>query len=177
MKRNIVIALLMAASVSGCAAAQSAEEPVNAEDVMFLQMMIPHHRQGVEIVRLARERGQNAEVRSLAATIESTQRDEIEKMTGWLHAWQQPLTPAADAHAGHDVPETDLRQITSLRKSEAFDRDLLQLLIAHQDDAVQLALKEGYGGANPQVKTWAKQMEQSRIQQITTMRTLVDGLP
>ncbi|MEV0586947.1 DUF305 domain-containing protein [Nonomuraea sp. NPDC050310] len=176
MRRLTVAVLLLPALLGGCGTAQPAAEPVNADDVMFLQMMIPHHRQGLEIVKLARDRGKHPELKTLAAAIETTQGDEIANMSAWLHDWDQPLAAPTDAHAGHDVPETDLRQITALRKSKTFDRDFLLLLIAHQDDAVQLALKEGYGGANPKVKAWAKQVEKSRLQQIQIMKGLLEQM-
>ncbi|NUT45620.1 MAG: DUF305 domain-containing protein [Thermoactinospora sp.] len=175
---RVVVFLLAALLLSGCGAAgQAAADPVNADDVMFLQMMIPHHKQGVEIVRLGRDQARSAELKTLAAAIESTQTEEITRMTRWLHGWQQPLTAPSDAHAGHEVPETDLQKITSLRRSKNFDRDLLNLLIAHQDDAAQLAVKEGFAGANPEVKDWAKQVELSRKDQITLMLDLLKRTP
>lgn len=175
-----VIAVLVAAFVAfaGCGADTGpGAAQVNADDVMFLQMMIPHHKQGVELARLTRQRAGNEELRTLAAAIESTQSGEVATMGRWLQEWQQPLVAPSDAHGGHDVPETDKAQIAALRGSARFDRDALNLLIAHQDDAVQLAYKEGFAGANPEVKAWAKQVEQSRKEQVRIMLDLLKKVP
>ncbi|GAA3696410.1 DUF305 domain-containing protein [Nonomuraea antimicrobica] len=168
-----VLAILGLLLATACGQAQP-ESPVNAEDVMFVQMMVQHHRQGIEIAKVGTSRTKNPEVKTLTAAIESTQQDEVERMLRWLHAWGQPLTPATGAHDHHGgMPETDLKQIQSLRKSKNFDYDLLNLLIAHQDDAVQMAAAEVSGGANPEVQEWAAQVQTSRRGQIDMMMNLV----
>lgn len=170
---RLVALMLGALLLVGCGAAQSSQEPVNADDVMFLQMMIPHHKQGIEIVKLARDRARSPELKTLAAAIESTQTSELTTMTGWLAEWDQPLTAPTDAHAHHGgLKETDRKQVAALRTSKQFDRDLINLLVAHQDDAVQMALAEVFQGANPKVKDWARQVEVSRKAQITQLLDL-----
>jgi uncharacterized protein (DUF305 family) len=158
--------------IAGCAAPP--EAPVNADDVMFVQMMVQHHRQGIEIAKVGTARATTPEVKTLTAAIESTQQDEVEMMLRWLHSWDQPLKPADGSHGHHGgMPETDVKQIQALRKSKSFERDLLNLLIAHQDDAVQLAGVEAYNGANPAVKEWADQVKTSRKGQIDMMTDLL----
>ena len=78
-----VLGLLL---IAACGNTPPAGDPVNAEDVMFVQMMVQHHRQGVEIAGVAAGRATTQEVRTLAA-IESTQQDEVEMMLRWLHEW------------------------------------------------------------------------------------------
>ncbi|NJP98308.1 DUF305 domain-containing protein [Nonomuraea sp. FMUSA5-5] len=149
--------------------------PVNAEDVMFVQMMVQHHRQGIEIARLGAARATDPELKTLTAAIESTQQSEVEMMLRWLHSWDQPLTPAsAGAHDHHGgMPETDVKQIQALKRSRNFEYDLCNLLIAHQDDAVQMAAAEVSGGANPEVQKWAAQVQTSRKGQIDLMMELI----
>ncbi|WP_223166665.1 DUF305 domain-containing protein [Nonomuraea sp. SYSU D8015] len=160
--------------VAGCGPPQPPEAPVNADDVMFVQMMVRHHRQGIEIAKVGAGRATTPEIKTLTAAIESTQQDEVEMMLRWLHSWDQPLEPAGDAHDHHGgMPETDVERIRALRKSKSFERDLLNLLIAHQDDAVQMAGAEVYNGANPAVKEWARQVQASRKGQIDLMATLL----
>ncbi|MDH2429003.1 DUF305 domain-containing protein [Sphaerisporangium sp. TRM90804] len=174
MKR-VAAALLAVLLLPACgAAAERPAEPVNAEDVMFLQMMIPHHRQGIEIVRLAAARAKDPEVRTLASAIEVTQDGEVRRMTAWLRSWDQPLAAPSDAHAHHGgMPRSDRRQIAALGTTDEFDRDFLNLLLAHQDDAVQMATVEAANGAHPQVRDWATQVERSREAQIEQMLRLL----
>ncbi|MDP4503698.1 DUF305 domain-containing protein [Nonomuraea turcica] len=156
--------------IIGCGVAEPAEAPVNADDVMFVQMMVQHHRQGIEIAKGGTARAVKQEIKTLTAAIESTQQNEVEMMLRWLHSWDQPLTAPSTGHERHGgMPETDVKQIQALKTSKSFERDLLNLLIAHQDDAVQMAGMEVYNGANPAVKEWAKQVQASRKGQIDMM--------
>ncbi|MEV4060063.1 DUF305 domain-containing protein [Nonomuraea dietziae] len=166
-----LIAALAAALFLGAGCGEPPPEQVNADDVMFLQMMIPHHKQGIEIVRLAGPKATSPAVRNLAAAIEQTQTTEVQAMTRWLTEWDQPLTAPTDAHAGHGgLPETDRERIAAVKN----ERDLINLLIAHQDDAVQMARVEVYNGESPKVKEWAKQVEASREAQIDLMLSVLE---
>ncbi|MGW4796085.1 DUF305 domain-containing protein [Nonomuraea sp. NPDC004297] len=168
-----VLAILGLLLVTACG--QGADEPpVNAEDVMFVQMMVQHHRQGIEIARVGAARATDPELRTLTAAIESTQQSEVEMMLRWLHSWDQPLTPPTGAHDHHGgMPETDVKQIEALKRSGDFEYDLCNLLIAHQDDAVQMAAGEVSGGRNPEVQKWAAQVQSSRKGQIDLMMNLI----
>ncbi|MEW9550017.1 DUF305 domain-containing protein [Nonomuraea sp. NPDC050783] len=168
-----VLGLLLLVLAAGCGARGAEPPPLNAEDVMFVQMMVQHHRQGIEIARLGAERATTPEVRTLAAAIETTQQDEVEMMLRWLHDWEQPLQAGEGAHDHHGgMPETDARRIRALRGSGHFERDLLALLIEHQGDAARMAGNEVASGANPQVKAWAGQVERSREGQVGMMKEL-----
>jgi uncharacterized protein (DUF305 family) len=59
----------------------------NQADVMFAQMMIPHHEQAIEMTELASTRASNADVKALAAQIQAAQQPEINEMRGWLASW------------------------------------------------------------------------------------------
>jgi len=179
----VLVAVLAGCGASGTAAptaptgspaatAAPTGQGFNATDVMFLQMMVPHHGQGLEMVRIAQIRPVRPEVRMLAAAIESTQANEAENMAGWLRAWQQPAEAPADSHAAHGgMPGTSAAEIATLRTaSDAdFERRFLNMLIAHQDDAIQMARMEAAGGANAQATGLAKQIDRSRTAQIKQM--------
>jgi uncharacterized protein (DUF305 family) len=150
----------------------------NDTDVMFLQMLGPHSVQGIEIVKIGATRAIREDVRTLAKAIQVTEAEEITRMSGWLKSWKQPATAAPDEHAAHGgMPGTSEKEIAALRKAPAaaFDRDFLQMLIAHQDDAVQLARMETASGVNVNAKSYAKQVDQSRTAQIKQMLAIVDG--
>ncbi|MEV1166954.1 DUF305 domain-containing protein [Nonomuraea sp. NPDC049784] len=160
--------------ITACGPATSQDVPVNAEDVMFVQMMVPHHRQGIEIAKVGAARATTPEFKTLTAAIANTQQDEVEMMLRWLHSWDQPLTPAAGAHDHHGgMPQTDVKRVQALKKSKNFEYDLLNLLIAHQGDAVRMAAAEVAGGANPAVQKWAGQVQDSRKGQIAIMTDLL----
>ncbi|GAA3164858.1 hypothetical protein GCM10010466_64700 [Planomonospora alba] len=192
---RIALALSLAAGaagVSGCgtsggrwaqqvmasrAADVGAARGFNAADVMFLQMMVVHNGQGVELARLARGRAVRAEIGLLAGAIAATQRDETASMAGLLREWGQPPTAPPDEHAAHGgMPETDAREIASVADAGPadFERAFLNAMIAHQDDAVQLAAAEVSGGLHPGVKALAGRIEASRRAQIERMLALLE---
>lgn len=172
-----IFLLLLAFVVSGCAAQPDTTLRGDPLDVMFLQMMIPHHEQGVAMVALAKDRAESADLRMLAAAIESTQATEVGTMKGWLTSWGEPLTAPPDSHAGHGgmrrtKPE-EIARLQGLRGTE-FDQRLLNVLIAHQDDAVQLARWQSGSGAHREVKDLAGRIEKSRVAQIDLMKRFLD---
>ncbi|WP_199442136.1 DUF305 domain-containing protein [Umezawaea beigongshangensis] len=164
------------------AAAQSAGE-FNDADVAFLQMMIPHHEQGIEMAKLAKEKATRAEVKELAGAIEATQAAEVQSMRSWLEQWKQPLTaaPGTDPHAGHGGDggdhSTDPSFITDLatRSGPEFETQFLSLLTGHQHNAVDMAKTETEQGSDDATKDLAARVVQSRQEQIKQMLTLVGG--
>jgi uncharacterized protein (DUF305 family) len=73
-----------------------ADLPHSADDVLFMQNMIHHHAQALEMTALAGDRAQRPDLLQLAERIESTQADEILLMQRWL------------AHRGEAVPVVEL---------------------------------------------------------------------
>ncbi len=55
-------------------------------DVTFTQNMIPHHQQAIEMAKLVDTQTDRPELRELADSIKSSQRQEIIQMEGWLGA-------------------------------------------------------------------------------------------
>ncbi|GAA0969322.1 DUF305 domain-containing protein [Acrocarpospora macrocephala] len=174
MRRYVLLAALL---LTGCGTLEPAS-PVNASDVMFLQMMVAHNQQGVGLTKLAEGRQVRPEVRTLAAAIGSTQSTEVQTMSRWLLEWDQPLTAEPDEHSHHGgMPQTTKAELTRLRKTpdSDFERRLLNTMIAHQDDAIQLARYETGGGANPAALDLARQIDVSRTAQIKYMLDLLDA--
>ncbi|BCB90341.1 DUF305 domain-containing protein [Phytohabitans suffuscus] len=203
MSRRVAVALVAVVTVllTGCASGPAAPSTVdtpatvgtpgapggglNNTDVMFLQMILPHHRQGVELAGLGHTKGGRAELVQLAAAIEATQRDETELMAGILaDSGAPPTAPAAtagqDPHAAHGgLPGTSEQQVAALRAATGteFERRFLNTMMAHQGDAIQLAKMELASGADRRLVDLAGRIELSRTAQIEQMQKLLDGTP
>jgi uncharacterized protein (DUF305 family) len=83
------LAALILLLAVGCGQ-ETPDVPVNAADVMFVQMMVPHHRQGIEIAEVGTSRATTPQLRTLTEAIVSTQQDEVEMLLRWLHSWDRP---------------------------------------------------------------------------------------
>ncbi|QKG23230.1 DUF305 domain-containing protein [Actinomadura verrucosospora] len=155
------------------ASVAAAQTPHNEQDVMFAQMMIPHHRQAVEMAGLAPSRASSAQVKALAADIEKAQAPEIAKMTGWLDDWGAP-TAMSGMH--HDMPgimsEKDMTSLKDL-KGTAFDKAFLQMMIKHHQGAVTMARTEDRSGRNPDAKALATSIVRTQSAEIAKMRGLL----
>ena len=129
----------------------TAEEAINVAvssyspyDVRFMQDMIPHHQQAVQMAALVADRTNRPELTDAAGRISLSQRDEMEFMEQWLTDRGEPLPDPSDHAAMH----TDQRmagmaspeQMTDLAAATgtAFDRLFLQLMITHHEGAVTM---------------------------------------
>ncbi|MFG1846505.1 DUF305 domain-containing protein [Micromonospora carbonacea] len=154
-------------------------------DVMFAQMMIPHHRQAVEMAELAETRAADPEVKRLAAAIKAAQAPEIATMTGWLTGWGRPVPSPAPGH-GHDMPEMDHEMPGMMSEADmaklagargvGFDRQFLTMMIAHHEGAIAMAREELAEGANPAAKALAQQIATSQQGEIDQMRKILARL-
>src|SRR5580765_8443604 len=81
--------------------------PLSQKDVEFMQGMIMHHAQAVEMTALIETHTENKDVRLLGARISHSQSEEIKFMERWLEARGQPTTMAMAAMpgmSGMDMP-------------------------------------------------------------------------
>jgi uncharacterized protein (DUF305 family) len=123
--------------------------PRSQADVEFMQGMIMHHSQAIEMTALIASHTNNKELRSLGARISSSQSEEIKFMKRWLAArgeqvfMSMPGMPDMDASGrplglmpGMLRPE----QMEALRKAKgaAFDRLFLTGMIQHHGGALTM---------------------------------------
>ena len=65
-------------------ASEIAKSSYSPDDVRFMQDMIPHHNQAVQMAALVAERTNNPDLGEIAGRIDASQADEIAFMQGWL---------------------------------------------------------------------------------------------
>ena len=81
---------------------------------MFLQMMIPHHQQAIDISQLALKKSHNSELKALAEKISSDQAKEILQMKAWLRDANASEDPGHSMHGmGGMLTETELSKLTA----------------------------------------------------------------
>ena len=115
----------------------------SAGDVMFLQGMISHHAQAMEMSALVDSRTNREPMRLLGQRISLSQEDEISMMQDWLSD-RGLEAPSADAHHGDGfqlmLGMLSADQIAELVESEGdeFDRLFLGLMIEHHEGALEM---------------------------------------
>ncbi|WP_137725326.1 DUF305 domain-containing protein [Prescottella subtropica] len=151
----------------------------NDADVAYVQMMIPHHQQAVEMAEMVPSRSSNPDLIALATQIEQAQGPEIGQMQGWLTAWGV----ADPSHAGMDHGGTDHGGMMTAGQMQAldtatgpeFDRMWLEMMIEHHDGAVDSSDDVLQTGESEQVRALAQQIVASQQTEITQMQSMLDN--
>lgn len=112
-----------------------------AAEIRFMQGMIGHHLQALEMTKLLPSRTARADLELLAKRIEISQTDEIDMMREWLQSRGAPLP---DPHAHHAPGATlmpgmltpaEMQQLAAAKGPE-FDRLFLTFMIKHHEGAL-----------------------------------------
>lgn len=156
---------------SGPAASAKAH---NDPDVMFATMMIPHHRQAVEMAKLAATRASAPEVKALAAKIEGAQQPEIDTMTGWLQSWGAPVpsTAMGGMSMGQGMMSESAMRALGKVSGSTFDTMFLTMMITHHQGAIAEAKTEQASGSNTDALALARKIESDQTAEISRMRAL-----
>lgn len=169
------------ASSAGSATAPPAGD-VNQADVAFVQGMIPHHQQAIDMsdMVLAKE-GVHPEVTALAEQIKAAQQPEIDTMNRWLSAWGRDMDAGGGDGGGHHGGEGGIMTEEQMRQlDQANGRDgqrlFLEGMIRHHQGAIQEAETEMADGNNEEVTRLAKQIAETQQQEIEIMQELLAKL-
>ncbi len=164
-------------------ATKLAASTYTAEDVTFMQSMIVHHGQALDMALLVKERTNTKELVDIAGRIESSQADEITFMKGWLTERGEPLENAMmKDHAHHmmmGMATPDQMAALAAASGVEFDRQFLTLMIAHHEGAVDMVedLFEADGtAADPILYRFASDVDSEQTGEIERMDKLLAGL-
>jgi len=185
--KRILGALLLAVALASCGGSSSSNPSdtsvvvsadFNDDDVMFAQMMIPHHEQAIEMSDIALDPTVMAGdvVKNLALKIKAAQDPEIQQMTGFLSLWNKSLT--MDESMDHSdmmsgmLSAEELSRLSTLRGAD-FDRAWLTGMIAHHEGAVEMAEAVLKDGVNTAVRELADAIIKGQEAEIAEMRNLI----
>jgi len=152
------------------------------DDVVFMQHMIPHHAQAVEMGVLVPDRTNNQSIIDIAGRIEKAQDDEIQFMRRWLIDRGQSVEVDHSHHMDHSLmgmatPE-QMQQLADAKGTE-FDSLFLQLMIPHHEGAVRMVedLLDLPGSAyDPVLYDFVNDIVQTQEAEIELLDRLLAGL-
>ena len=154
---------------------------LNEADIEFAQGMIAHHEQAIEMAEIALDPtvGAGPAVVELAARVQGGQDPEIDLMTEWLTAWEQPVQ--MDMSDGHSME--DMEGMMSAEQMDAlaaatgaeFDQLWLEMMIEHHTGAISMADTVKADGSNPDVRVLADQIITAQQAEIEEMQQLLAG--
>jgi uncharacterized protein (DUF305 family) len=195
-----VAAALILSAVSGTAAAQT---QVDSADVRFMQGMIGHHGQALEMTRLVPTHTANPQLHLLARRIDVSQQDEIATMRSWLRDRGQPVPAAGQGMMAmqHDMgamrhdstsmlhgmagmqhammpgmlTAAEMAQLQAAR-GDAFDRLFLQYMIRHHQGALTMVaqlLATPGAAQDPQTFSFASDVDADQRAEIARMEGML----
>ena len=128
--------------VAAAKAADLSQVQHTAADVKFMQGMIGHHAQAIEMADLLQGRSTSEDMKLLAKRIEVSQADEIKMMQDWLQQRGQALPDPHAHHAGGALmpgmlTAEEMGRLAAAKGVE-FDRLFLQFMIKHHAGALQM---------------------------------------
>jgi uncharacterized protein (DUF305 family) len=154
-------------------------------DIKFMQGMIGHHAQAVEMVALVPSRTASDDIRKLAQRIDVSQQDEMKMMREWLQSRGQQIP---DPRAHHMVGTTlmpgmltaeEMRQLAAATGT-AFDRLFLEGMIKHHSGAItmvhELFATDG-AGQTPEIFSYASDVDADQRMEIDRMGSMLKELP
>jgi len=168
--------------------------PLSAKDVEFMQGMIMHHAQAVEMTALINERTVNKELRLLGARISHSQAEEIKYMERWLKLRGESTSMPMPQM--HDMPGMDMskhqqmlmpgmltqEQMDALKKAKAaeFDRLFLTGMIQHHKGALTMVdelFNTAGSGQDAELFNFATDVDSGQRAEIRIMESMLGEHP
>jgi uncharacterized protein (DUF305 family) len=175
---------------------RAALPPKSAADVEFMQGMILHHAQAVEMTALIASHTQNKDLRSLGSRISTSQSDEIKFMKRWLAARGESVPKAMPTSADMNMPGMDMsdmekhdamtlmpgmltpQQMKALGKAKGseFDRLFLSGMIQHHNGALTMVhdlFDTAGAGQDAELFDFATDADNTQRAEIKIMETML----
>ncbi len=174
---------------------RAALPPHSLKDVGFMQGMIMHHAQAVEMTAMIEARTENKDVRLLGARISQSQADEMKFMKRWLEVRRELVSmPMSDMHGAHShgshpaahqmlMPGMLSRQqMSELGKAKGaeFDKLFLTGMIQHHDGALVMVkdlFDTAGAGQDAELFNFATDVDSSQRAEINIMRNMLGEKP
>jgi uncharacterized protein (DUF305 family) len=150
---------------------EDASSAYSDDELMFAQMMIPHHSQAVTMSELALANSANPEILSMATAIRDAQAPEIKQMQSWLDQSDYSGTHAGHMDMGGMLSDEELAKL-AIAKGAAVDRLFLEGMIAHHEGAIQMA-EMIEDSTNSEVKKLFTNIVSSQSAEIEAMKALL----
>ncbi len=160
--------------------------PLSTKDVEFMQGMIMHHAQAVEMTALIEARTENKELRLLGARISQSQSDEMNFMKRWLENKGEPIEMEMDdmegmdhGSHGHLMPGMlSGKQMAALRRARGpeFDRLFLEGMIQHHKGALVMVSEmfdTAGSGQDAELFNFATDVDSGQRAEIKIMQTML----
>lgn len=150
-------------------------------DLHFIDMMIMHHQEGIEMAQMAQTKAQNAKVKAFATKTAADQQKDIDELQTHRNHWyagKPPMAPAMmqsmmqSMHPGMHMDMEDTRRKLMAANGTAFDRLFLDTMIHHHQMAVGMAKDATTKADHAEMKEFARKAMVKQNAEIAEMNRL-----
>ncbi|MCR4306170.1 MAG: DUF305 domain-containing protein [Candidatus Daviesbacteria bacterium] len=156
---------------------RSQSQQMRAIDAHFIEQMIPHHEDAITMSRLALQKSNRQEIKTLAQNIIDSQTKEIDQMKSWYKGWYNKEVPSRNqammrngrggGFMGMMGDETDIEE---LENATDFDKAFIEEMIPHHQMAVMMSSMLKRGTSRPEMEQLADDIITSQSKEISQMR-------
>jgi uncharacterized protein (DUF305 family) len=190
MNKLVVLLAAVALVAAGCGGDDDNAEPAGGEqtvasgrvpfDQAFIDAMVPHHREAIEMAKAAQTRGlTQSDLEEIANDIISSQQREIDQMLDWREQWfgSRKLGPVLPEVLG--VPESELGMEHGSADEVAgavdVDAKFAEMMISHHEGAIAMAEAAKERGQHKEVKDLAEAIIDAQEREIGIMEKHASG--
>ena len=172
----VIGAVLTLALVPGLKGdSQSSEATANNLDAHFIEQMIPHHESAIAMAKLAQQRGEHQEIKTLANNIITAQEGESTQMKEWYKSWFGKDVPTASMdHSAHGAMSNMMMgssmNMEALETANPFDKAFIEEMIMHHEMAVMMAQMLLAGTERAEMKKLANDIIEAQTNEINQMK-------
>ena len=155
----------------------------------FIDMTMMHHRQGIEMARLAEEKGQNARVKAFATKTIAAQEKDLKQLqflrdthySGRPVMSHEQMMANMQSMPGHGGMMMDMEgDMNKLRAAQGreFDRLFLDTMTMHHQMAIQMSKDAASNAEFSDIKEFARrgaQMQQAEIAEMSRIKAALGG--
>lgn len=150
-------------------------------DQHFIQMMIPHHQDAIDMANLAESKAKRPEIKKLAQDIKRDQNREIQQMKTWYKQWYGTEVPASSGMGNQGMGNQGMgmmgmgmmnmmgMDIEALKNAPDFDKAFIEQMIPHHKMAVMMSSMI-LDSNRPEMRNLGKNIVQTQSKEIEQMR-------
>lgn len=154
---------------------QANRSSFNEADIMFLQMMIPHHKEAIEMAKLVPSRTDRPELLELSKSIIREQTNETTYMQRLLKKAGVKPDETMEMEHGHGamnaegMEPAEMREL-KLARNQKFDLKFTNMMAKHHQGAIEMAQQVIADGRSQKIKQLAKRIIRDQRTEIKQMR-------
>lgn len=143
------------------------EMEFNRNDLAFMNMMIVHHEQAIEMAELSENRTDNEKILGLSDNISEVQTRENEQMKKWMR--ELGYSPGNHHPMAGMASREEMQQLRDSNGSE-YNKLLAELMIEHHEGGIAMAQNFYKSGKNAELREMQGQMIKAQQNEIEKMR-------